>query len=219
MPDEARGTMRYFDSVPRQWDAFYSHENKLMYMINKILRKGLYERYKFTFDQCGDLSAATVLDVGCGTGRYSIECVKRGAERVVGIDFAPAMVEFSEQIADQMGLSDKCSFVEGDVLTYNFEETFDIVLALGFFDYIKDSQTLFKKIAALKPAKFIASFPKFTPIWGTQRHIRYHWIKKCPIYNYTKGQLEELYENAGFTGYTIVDAPMGFFGFGQCEED
>lgn len=219
MSDQTKGTMQYFDSVPKQWDAFYSHENQIMYAINKVLRKGLYARYKFTFDQAGDLNGASVLDIGCGTARYSIECAKRGAGRVVGIDFAPAMVDFSKQIARQMEVADKCEFVQGDILEYEFNEHFDIVLALGFFDYIKDSQALFNKIATLKPKKFIASFPKFTPIWGIQRHIRYNWIRKCPIYNFTKEQLEQLYSNAGFTDYTIVDGSRGFFGCGEFKKD
>ncbi len=33
-----------------------------------------------------DLSGATVLDVGCNGGFYSIEMKKRGASRVLGID-------------------------------------------------------------------------------------------------------------------------------------
>lgn len=209
------GTMKYFDRVPRQWDAFYSHENQWMYLVNRLMRKGLYQRYQLTFENCGDLKGKTVLDFGCGTGRYSIECAKRGAKRVVGIDFAPHMIEFSKNIAQEMKVDKICEFVEGDCLTYNFKESFDIVLALGFFDYIKDAQSVFDKVAQLKPKIFLASFPRFTPVWGVQRKIRYNWIKKCPIFNYTKAQLDSLFKKASFKEIQIIPCGKGFFGVGK----
>lgn len=217
MKSDTTGAQKYFNRVPKQWDALYSHESRLRYFINKWLRKALYMRYKLTFEHCGDLTGARVLDIGCGTGRYSIECAKRGASKVVGIDFAPLMVAFSQKTAEQMNIADKCKFICGDFLSNQFEESFDIILALGFFDYIKEPEPLFKKVSQLKPRKFLATFPKFTPIWGVQRKFRYYWIKKCPIYNYTEEQLEHLYREASFPYYQIVPCHRGFFGIAGTE--
>lgn len=202
----------YFDKVPKKWDALYSHENKFKYTINKWLRRGLFTRYELTFKHCGDLTGAKVLDIGCGTGRFSIECVKRGAARVVGIDFAQSMIEYSQKTAQEMGVAGKCEFICGDFLSHTFDEYFDIVLALGFFEYTREAEAIFKKVASLKPKKFIASFPKFTLIWGIQRYIRYNWIRKCPIHNYTRKQLEDLYQQAKFANYEILPGQRGFFG-------
>lgn len=212
MKSEGRQAQQYFDRVPDQWDALYSSENRFKYFINKWLRKGLFERYRLTFEHCGDLTGAKVLDIGCGTGRFSIECAKRGADRVVGIDFAPSMIEYSQNIAEQMGVAEKCEFVCDDFLLHEFNESFDVVLAMGLFDYIQDAEPLFKKIAAFKPHKFVASFPRFTPIWGIQRKIRYNLIRKCPIYNYTRTQLGRLYTEAPFAHFEIIEKQKGFFG-------
>jgi cyclopropane fatty-acyl-phospholipid synthase-like methyltransferase len=214
---ESDDTLKYFDSVPKEWDSFYSHENKFMYVINNLLRKGLYERYRLTFENCGDLSGARVLDIGCGTGRYSIECIKRGASRVVGIDFAPSMVEFSRKMAHEMGVSDKCEFICGDFLKYSFEEEFDIILALGFFDYVKEAGPVFEKISRLRPRKFVASFPKPTAIWSFQRKIRYYWIKKCAVYDYSLEQLQQLFKEAPFSDFKIIPCGKGFLGIGATE--
>ncbi len=162
MKSESEQAQKYFDKVPAQWDALYSHENKLKYLINKWFRKGLFLRYERTFEHCGDLSGASVLDIGCGTGRFSIECAKRGAERIVGIDFAPSMIEYSRTVAKQMGVAEKCEFICDDFLSHQFDKSFDIVLALGLFDYVRQPEPIFKKVATLSPRKFIASFPKFT---------------------------------------------------------
>ena len=182
-----------------------------------LLRKGLYWRYQLVFEHCGNLPGARVLDIGCGTGRYSIEFAKRGAGRIVGIDFAPSMIDFSREIAQQMEIENKCEFICGDFMTHQFEESFDIILAVGVFDYVKDAGPMFKKIAQLKPCKFLASFPRFTLIWGTQRAIRYYCIKKCPIYNYTEDKLTHLYREAGFSNFQIIHRKAGFFGIATTE--
>jgi hypothetical protein len=122
------------------------------------------------------------------------------------------MIEYARNTAQQMNVADRCEFICGDFLTHIFNEPFDVVLALGFFDYIKNAEPMFKKIALLRPHKFAASFPKFTPIWGTQRAIRYCWFKKCPVYNYTAAQLDRLYREAPFRYYEIIPCGKGFFG-------
>ena len=51
---------------------------------------GDYPRNKFSaFAHAipSDLRGKTVLDIGCNAGFYSIEMKRRGADRVVGIDF------------------------------------------------------------------------------------------------------------------------------------
>src|SRR3954470_2544132 len=45
---------------------------------------------KFEAEIPGDLTGMTVLDIGCNAGFYSIEMKRRGAARVLGIDYDPA---------------------------------------------------------------------------------------------------------------------------------
>jgi len=215
--EEINGAKRYFDRVPRQWDAFYSHENRLMYLVNNFLRKGLYQRCQLAFQTCGDLTGKSVLDIGCGTGRYSIECAKRGAKRVLGIDFAPHMIEFSQGISKQINTDQTCEFICDNFLTHSFNEHFDITLAMGFFDYIETPAPVFDKIAQLNPGIFIASFPRFTPFWGLQRKIRYRWFKKCPIYYYSEDRLNQLFKQASFAAFKLVPYGRGFIGIGYGE--
>jgi magnesium protoporphyrin O-methyltransferase len=204
----------YFDKIPNEWDSLYSDQNWVVKNVNKYLRKGLFERYDLTFKHCGEISGARVLDIGCGTGLYTIEFAKRGAEKVVGIDFAPAMITFAQQSAAQNRVSKICDFICDDFLNHSFEEKFDIVVALGVFDYIQDPEPYFKKISSLTKNRFLASFPKDSLFWGTQRKIRYHWIKKCPLYFYTFDGLVRLFEKANFAETNILPCNRGFFGFG-----
>lgn len=212
---QTMSALRHFDKVPAEWDALYSHENRLKYLVNRALRPGLFDRYEFAFREIGDLSGRTVLDLGCGTGRFSIESAKRGAARVVGLDFAPSMIEFSRRVAREMGVSDRCEFMVGDVASHRFDEKFDIVLAMGLFDYIERPEPLFQGIARLAPKKFIASFPRHSAVWGLQRHVRYYWIRRCPIYYYRRDEVEVLYRCAGFSSVRIQEARSGFVAVGE----
>src|SRR5215218_4305599 len=49
-----------------------------------------------------DLSGKTVLDIGCNGGFYSIEMKRRGAERVVAIDFDPRYLAQARLAAEVM---------------------------------------------------------------------------------------------------------------------
>lgn len=204
------GALAYFDCVPRQWDAIYAHENRIRYAMNRILRKGIFERHQLTFEKCGEIEGSSILDLGCGTGRYSVEFAKRGATSVVGVDFAPSMIAFSRSIAEEMGVLDHCEFVCGDLSTLPLDRTFHIVAALGVFDYIGDPAPVIKRISDLTSRTFIASFPSHGLLWGIQRKIRYNWIKKCPIFHYSKDQLADLI-SPFFSRLEILPIHSGFF--------
>jgi 2-polyprenyl-3-methyl-5-hydroxy-6-metoxy-1,4-benzoquinol methylase len=211
MPSNTDATRTYFDKVPRQWDALYAHENAVRYLFNRVMRRALFERHRLTFEKCGEISGATVLDIGCGTGRFSIEFAARGASRVVGIDFAPSMIEFAESFAKDMKVQDVCEFICEDFLAHQFRESFQIVIAMGLFDYVEQPEPVLRKIASLTNGTFLASFPKHSLIWTLQRRIRYGLFKKCPIYHYERAQLEGLYEAASFGKVEILDTSHGFF--------
>ncbi len=52
-----------------------------------------------------DLTGKTVLDVGCKYGYFCIEAIKRGAKKVVGIDFDRDNIRKARLIADCLGFN------------------------------------------------------------------------------------------------------------------
>jgi hypothetical protein len=68
-----------------------------------------------------------VMDLGSGDGRNIIAAAKRGA-RAVGVEFNHDMVELSRKQAAEAGVSDKASFIEGDM--YEADISKATVLAL-----------------------------------------------------------------------------------------
>ena len=51
-----------------------------------------------------DLRGKSVLDIGCNAGFYSMEMKRRGADRVLGIDFDAGYLEQARVAADVNGL-------------------------------------------------------------------------------------------------------------------
>ncbi len=69
-----------------------------------------------------------VLDVGCGSGILSIASILLGAESAFGVDIDPTAVRTADENADMNTVSDKCTFVAGN-LTDKVEGVYNIVVA------------------------------------------------------------------------------------------
>ena len=83
-----------------------------------------------------DLTGKTVLDIGCNGGFYSIEMKKRGAERVLGIDFDEdylAQARFAAEITGQ-----EIEFREMSVYDIgSLGERFDLVIFMGVLYHLR----------------------------------------------------------------------------------
>lgn len=113
------------------------------------------------FGKYGDRQISRILDLGCGTGRHSIEMAARGFD-VTGVDFSEAMLSR----ARERGPSGKGSldFVQGDARSYRSARPFDAVLmnfnVLGYMSSNSDfNAALATARANLRPGGlFVADF-------------------------------------------------------------
>lgn len=97
-----------------------------------------YLRYSFTkgtvteVDSLLELTGlpvgASVLDVGCGPGRHSLELASRGYE-VVGVDISATFVDLAREAATERGIT-TAQFEVGDARNLNYSDRFDLVISL-----------------------------------------------------------------------------------------
>jgi tRNA (mo5U34)-methyltransferase len=101
---------------------------------------GDYPNYKWrAFSPClpDDLSSATVLDIGCNAGAYSIGLAQRGAA-VLAVDHDEHYLRQARWAADQFGVSDRIEFDRLGVYDLaDLDATFDIVLFMGVLYHLR----------------------------------------------------------------------------------
>jgi len=100
---------------------------------------GDYPRVKWQRFQAAipaDLRGKTVLDIGCNGGFYSIEMKRRGAERVVGLDFDDRYLSQARFAAASLGFD--IEFRKLSVYdVHKLNERFDVVLFLGVLYHLR----------------------------------------------------------------------------------
>lgn len=86
------------------------------------VRKGLLD--PVMLDACGNVEGLSILDCGCGEGRFCRMLVERGAKYVLGLDLCKRMIEAAQELQ-----SGRDEYRVHDVQDLGFieDETFDIV--------------------------------------------------------------------------------------------
>lgn len=95
----------------------------------------------------GNLQGKTILDVGCGSGRYALRFAQAGAT-VTGIDLTPEMISVAQRKA---GVA--INFICGDILGADLPpSSFDIIFSSLAVTHIQDLSVLLGKLqSALLP--------------------------------------------------------------------
>ncbi|HEY4613660.1 MAG TPA: class I SAM-dependent methyltransferase [Bacteroidota bacterium] len=198
MKPEIKEQMAYWDSEADSFQKIYSHEkSRFSIWLDKFFRKDMYDRFLFTLEQCVPIEQRTFLDVGCGNGLYSVELALRGAKRVTGVDIAGNMLELCKQSAAAKGVTDRCLFLQTDLLEYQPQEPVDVTIGIGLFDYIQDPVPVLSKMRRVTTTKAILSFPRFWTWRAPIRKIRLA-LKGCPVFFYSRSRLSSLLYEAGF---------------------
>lgn len=194
---------KFWDKEIGSFDAIYSHgKGALNNVLDRMFRWDMYARYEYTMRESEPISGRSVLDVGCGTGRYSLEYIKRGARRVVGIDVSSNMVDTCKRRAAEEKAEDRTLFLLTDLLDYKTEETFDVSIGIGLFDYIRDSFPVIRAMHDRTTDRAIMTFPRLYTWRAPVRKVRL-FVKGSDVYFYTRSELDDLLLRAGFRRYTL----------------
>ncbi len=204
-PMEHQRAAAYFDQSGELFDSLYSLEktNAFMRSINKLFRRDIYQRYLMTIKHLQDLSASSVLDVGIGGARYAAGYLESGVTRVVGVDISTTMIQFAREHVSQFSGHDNIfEFVLTDIDGFETDEKFDVVVAMGLFDYLPDTVAGLKRLLDFCDHSAIVSFPSIS-VWRTPiRKLRY-WLKNCPVYFFRRHQITRLALEAGFASSVV----------------
>ncbi|MBN1824502.1 MAG: class I SAM-dependent methyltransferase [Endomicrobiales bacterium] len=84
-----------------------------------------------------------ILDIGCGTGRHSIELAKRGYN-VTGVDLSDAQIKKASENAKAAGV--QASFAKADARSLQFKDEFGLVIMIceGAFSLMETDEMNFQ---------------------------------------------------------------------------
>jgi SAM-dependent methyltransferase len=203
MPSETAAPQRVrrrFRERAKQFDDLYEDERPLV----RLLRPGLFRRRQLAADTVGSYESPRVLDVGCGSGRIGEFVLEAGAVSYLGIDFSEPMIDLARDRLQRFG--ERVELALGDFIETPFEGSFDVVLALGFFDYIPDAGRFSRRMAELcaPGGCMVGSFPTWSWLKGPVRKVRYEMFGDTPIFNYGRRELQLMLEASGFERVEIM---------------
>jgi len=194
----------HFDADARRFDAIYEDEKSIFNSwVDNVWRGVVRQRFDLTLARLEPLAGKSVLDVGCGSGRYAIACATRGAALVVGIDFAAAMIELAREYARRSGVADRCEFRRGKFPEDVPDGPFDACIAMGFFDYTANPVPIISRMRELTRSTMVMSFPKAAEWRAPVRRLRFRLLG-CPLFLYRESRVRKILSDAGVTNYDWI---------------
>ncbi|MFC7166751.1 class I SAM-dependent methyltransferase [Halospeciosus flavus] len=150
----------------------------------------------------GPVEDKRVLEIACGTGRFTVMLAERGAE-ITGLDISGPMLQEGREKAQQAGVADHLEFMRGDAARLPFpDDYFDTVFAMRFFHLADTPAKFLSEMARVsKNQVFFDTFNRFST-----RSI-YNWLLPMGSRLYGRDEVEDLVSGAGLS---LVDAEHDF---------
>lgn len=204
---------KFFHDYAATFDSIYGHTKKRGIagrLVDRLFRRTMFRRFRRVLENANRPEIRTILDVGCGPGRYCVELAKLGKD-VVGLDLADGMLAIARRYAEEAGVSARIEFINADYLSHDFRTRFDAAVLMGFFDYVDRPLEVLQRLRKHISVEFYASFPKAGGVLALQRRIRYR-LRGCPLHLYSERDVRTLMDQAGFEGrYELLDFGRDYF--------
>jgi len=99
-------------------------------------------------------------DLGCGTGKVVLQVAYEKDIKSIGVELNKERLEIARSVSDEMGMSDKVQFIEGDISEMSYEGgTVFYVCSTCFNDELM--HLLWKKLSKVKSIRYIFSLRPF----------------------------------------------------------
>ncbi|SDD21439.1 class I SAM-dependent methyltransferase [Natrinema hispanicum] len=143
-----------------------------------------------------------VLEIACGTGRFTVMLAHQGAD-VVGLDISAAMLQQGRRKAQNTELAGTLEFLRGDAGRLPFpDDHFDTVIAMRFFHLADDPEAFLEEMRRVSRDQIVFdTFNRFSA-----RSI-YNWALPMGSRLYSKSEIAVLLAK---TDLTLVDVEDDF---------
>jgi len=142
-------------------------------------------------DATGPVEGNRVLEIACGTGRFTVMLAERGAD-VVGLDISGPMLQQGREKAKSAGVEDSLEFMRGDAGRLPFPDNhFDTVFAMRFFHLADTPAAFLSEMRRVSEDQvFFDTFNRFS-----SRSV-YNWLLPMGSRLYSKTEVLSLLDRA-----------------------
>lgn len=193
-----------FDNKAASYDNWY--QSKIGFIVDKIEKDAVYSYLE-------PKAGLSVLDIGCGTGNYSLELAKKGL-KVTGVDISTGMLAEAKAKASRAGL--EISFHVADAMSLPFpDQSFDIVLAVSAVEFVPDMQRALQEAYRVLKAggRLVVGIIGRDSDWGRYYIERARREVDC-IYSqaqfYTRAELENVMPGKNVQTCSVLFVPPEF---------
>ncbi len=109
----------------RDWEEFFDHHCEI-YMDN-IFTKGTDREVPFLIEELNLPKGSTILDIGCGTCRHSVELARHGF-KMTGVDMSTGMLNQARAAAEKANV--ELTLIHADATKFETDRQFDAAICL-----------------------------------------------------------------------------------------
>jgi len=107
------------------WEDFF--DKHAPYYMQNVFTKNTEAEIKFLLEELNLPDSSAILDIGCGTGRHSVELAKLGFQ-MTGVDLSAGMLAEAQRAAGQARV--EIEWIHSNALDYSDNSKFDAALCL-----------------------------------------------------------------------------------------
>jgi 2-polyprenyl-3-methyl-5-hydroxy-6-metoxy-1,4-benzoquinol methylase len=180
-------TERTAARVTRPDDAFEFGRNWQRYIGTYLDEERLQIAAESLHGLVGDVDGKTFLDIGAGSGLFSLCAHEAGAARVVSIDVDPNSAAATRELRDRAGAPETWSVYEASILdprTVGETEPADVVYSWGVLHHTGDMQAAIRHAASLVAPGGLFCIAIYNRVTGRLLDSE-RWWKIKRFYNHT----------------------------------
>jgi len=144
-----------------------------------------------------DLNGLTFLDIGCGSGLFSLGAHRLGARRIVSVDVDPHSVSSTSRLREAAGSPGSWTVLHGSILDGAFIsriEPADVVYAWGSLHHTGDMWSAIRNASTLVAPGGLFFLAIYNKVEG--RGSSEYWLKMKKLYNRSSKPVKRLMEVA-----------------------
>ena len=193
-PSDIKENVRRFDEDVR-------NQGSYAYTGDRLSSRLANARISRSIADCFEFRGASVLDLGCGDGAYTVELAALGVRQVVGLDPAAGAIEAARTRAQSLGVSEIMRFEVGNVYAldeYLIPGRFDCIVIRGVLHHLPDPARALAGLAVFEGTVVVLEPNGNNPILKLlERFSTYHIEHEER--SFRPGQISNWLNAAGFT--------------------